>query len=137
MVAQAGRDLLIKIEMSGSDEFKTLGGLRVSKLSFNAQSVNITNLASSGHWRELLEGAGIRSATINGSGVFVDDESDLQVQKAFFAAEHLRLKMILPDFGEITGEFQINSLEYAGNYDGEMTYDASFASAGALAFDAL
>jgi len=35
------------------------------------------------------------------------------------------------------GAFQITSLEYAGNYDGEATYDMAFASAGALTFTAI
>ncbi len=35
------------------------------------------------------------------------------------------------------GPFQITAIEYSGNYNGEATYDMSFASAGLLTFTAI
>ncbi|MEM8624847.1 MAG: phage tail tube protein, partial [Pseudomonadota bacterium] len=40
-------------------------------------------------------------------------------------------------FGTVTGAFQVTSLEYAGNHDGEATFEMSLASAGALSFAAV
>ncbi len=137
MTAQAGQDVLIQIEMNGVDEFETIAGLRASKISFNAQSVNATNLSSPGRWRELIEGAGIRSATIGGSGVFIDDATEARVQQQFFDGKTPRLRMRLPNFGDIIGKFQITSMEFSGNYDGEANYDFSFTSAGELTFTQL
>ncbi len=42
--------------------------------------------------------------------------------------------MIIPDFGTVEGAFQITSIEYAGSYNGEATYEMILASAGALDF---
>ncbi len=42
--------------------------------------------------------------------------------------------MIIPDFGTVEGAFQVTSLEYAGNFNGEATYELALASAGALSF---
>ena len=48
MVAQKGKDLLIKIDMDGSGTFATVAGLRASRISFNAETVDVTNLGSAG-----------------------------------------------------------------------------------------
>ncbi|MCB1373028.1 MAG: phage major tail protein, TP901-1 family, partial [Rhodobacteraceae bacterium] len=61
MAAQKGKDLLIKMDMTGSGSFETVAGLRATRITFNAQTVDVTNLGSAGQWRELLAGAGVRS----------------------------------------------------------------------------
>ena len=76
MAAQRGKDLLVKLDMTGTGAFETIAGLRATRINFNAQSVDVTNLGSDGGWRELLAGAGVRSASISGSGVFRDEATD-------------------------------------------------------------
>ena len=137
MVAQKGKDLLIKLDMTGSGTFETLAGLRASKITFNAETVDVTNLQSAGGWRELLGNTGVRSASLAGSGVFRDEETDARARQLFFDGDIPQLQVIIPDFGIIEGPFQITSLEYAGNYDGEATFDLSLTSGGSLSFTAL
>lgn len=134
MGAQNGKDLLIRMDLSGAGDFATVAGLRATRLSFNAESVDITSLESEGGWRELLAGAGVRNASISGSGVFRDAASDARVREAFFHAEIPRFQVVIPDFGVVEGPFQITSVDYAGSHDGEATYSMSLASAGALGF---
>lgn len=134
MVAQKGKDLLIKIDMNGSGSFETMAGLRASRISFNAETVDVTNLQSSGGWRELLAGTGVRTASISGSGVFRDENTDERVRALFFAGDIPQFQVILPDFGTITGPFQITSIDYSGNHDGEAVYELAMASAGQLTF---
>ncbi|GGL62290.1 phage major tail protein, TP901-1 family [Wenxinia marina] len=134
MVAQNGKDLLIKIDMTGDGLFQTVAGLRATRLSFNAESVDVTSLESQGGWRELLAGAGVRSAAISGSGVFRDETTDERARAIFWGGETPAFQVIVPDFGTVEGPFQITSLEYAGSHDGEATYELSLASAGALTF---
>ena len=76
MAAQNGKDLLIKLDLTGTGNFETIAGLRATRLSFNAESVDVTTLESSGGWRELLGGAGVKSAAVSGSGVFKDAATD-------------------------------------------------------------
>jgi TP901-1 family phage major tail protein len=76
MVAQKGKDLLIKLDMTGAGSFETIAGLRASRITFNAETVDVTHLGSEGRWRELLSGAGVRSAAISGSGIFRDTATD-------------------------------------------------------------
>lgn len=137
MTAQSGKDLLIKIDMTGGGQFETVAGLRATRISFNAASVDVTSLESEGGWRELLGGAGVKSATIAGSGVFRDASTDERARAIFFAGETPEFQVILPDFGIVTGAFQITSMEYAGNHDGEATYELALASAGRLTFTAI
>ncbi|RJE81229.1 phage major tail protein, TP901-1 family [Paracoccus sp. JM45] len=137
MAVQNGRDLLIKMDMSGDGAFETVAGLRATRLSFNAETVDVTSLESEGGWRELLGGAGVRSASVSGSGVFRDANSDGRARQVFFDGEIPQFQIIIPDFGQVSGAFQITSLEYAGTHDGEATYELSLASAGALTFEAI
>ncbi|SNS42882.1 phage major tail protein, TP901-1 family [Tropicimonas sediminicola] len=137
MGAQSGKDLLIKIDMTGGGQFQTAAGLRATRISFNAETIDITSLESQGGWRELMAGAGVRSASISGSGVFKDAQTDERAREAFFAAETPMFQVIIPDFGTVEGAFQITSLEYSGSHDGEATYEMSLASAGVLLFSAI
>jgi len=136
MAAQNGKDLLIKIDMTGDGAFETVAGLRATRISFNAESVDVTSLESTGGWRELLAGAGVKTAAISGSGVFKDADSDERARQIFFDGQTPDFQVIIPDFGSVTGPFQITSVEYAGAYNGEATYELSLASAGVLTFTA-
>ncbi|WP_377186963.1 phage major tail protein, TP901-1 family [Ruegeria meonggei] len=137
MAARNGKDLLVKVDMNGSDLFETIAGLRATRVSFNAESVDVTSLESQGGWRELLSGAGVKSAAISGSGVFKDAGTDERARQLFFNGETPSFQVIIPDFGIVEGAFQVTGIEYAGSHNGEATYEMSLASAGALSFTAL
>ena len=137
MAAQSGKDLLIKLDMTGGGQFETIAGLRATRISFNAETVDVTSLESQGGWRELLAGAGVKAASISGSGVFKDAATDERARQIFFDGEVPDLQVIIPDFGIIEGPFQMTSIEYAGSHNGEATYELSLASAGVLTFTAL
>jgi TP901-1 family phage major tail protein len=137
MTVQNGKDLLVKVDMIGDGSFVTLAGLRATRISFNAETVDVTSLESEGGWRELLAGAGVKTATISGSGVFRDADTDERARQIFFNAEMPDFQVVVPDFGVIEGAFQITSIEYAGSHNGEATYELAIASAGALSFTAL
>ena len=136
MAAQNGKDLLIKVDLSGDGQFETMVGLRASRISFNAETVDVTSGESQGGWRELLAGAGVKSASISGSGVFKDANTDERARQLFFDGETPDFQVIIPDFGTIEGPFLVSSVEYAGSHNGEATYEMSLASAGQITFTA-
>jgi|SRR6056297_1976615 len=136
MSVQNGKDLLVKIDLTGDGSFETVAGLRATRVSFNAQSVDVTSLESAGGWRELLGGAGVKSAAISGSGIFRDAASDARARQLFFDGEVPAFQVVIPDFGTVEGPFQITAIEYAGSHDGEATYEIALASAGQLIFTA-
>ena len=135
MGAQKGKDLLLK--MSDGSSFVTVAGLRSRRIAFNAEIVDITNAESTDRWRELLAGAGVRRASLSGRGLFKDAGSDALVRQAFFDGAINACQVVVPDFGTIEGPFQIASLEFAGEHNGEVTFDLALESAGALTFTAL
>lgn len=137
MTAQNGKDLLIKIDMDDTGNFSTLAGLRATRISLNAESVDVTSLESQGGWRELLGGAGVKSASIAGSGIFKDDATDARARQIFFDGEVPDFQVIVPDFGILQGAFMITGIEYVGSHNGEATFEMSMASAGELSFTAL
>jgi len=137
MAVQSGKDLLIKLDLTGVGQFETIAGLRATRISFNAETVDVTSLESAGGWRELLAGAGVRSASISGAGVFRDANTDERARQIFFGGEVPDFQVIIPNFGVVQGPFQITAIEYSGSYNGEATYDLTLASAGVLTFTAL
>lgn len=135
MVAQKGKDLLLKVQDGAG--FVTVAGLRSKRLSFNAQTVDVTDAESVGRWRELLGGAGVQRAALSGAGLFKDQASDALVRGAFFAGDILAWQVVIPNFGTVSGPFQVTALEYAGSHDGELTFEIALESAGALSFAVL
>ncbi|SNX69050.1 TP901-1 family phage major tail protein [Cereibacter ovatus] len=137
MAVQSGKDLLVKLDLNGGGQFETMAGLRATRISFNAETVDVTSLESQGGWRELLAGAGVKSASISGSGVFRDAATDEKARAIFFSGQAPRFQVVIPGFGVVEGPFLISSIEYAGSHNGEATYEITLASAGLLSFTAL
>lgn len=137
MAVQSGKDLLVKVDLTGDGTFETVAGLRATRISFNAETIDVTSTESVGGWRELLGGAGVKSAAISGSGVFRDANTDERARQIFFDGEVPDFQVVIPDFGVVEGPFMITAIEYAGSHNGEATYEMSLASAGALSFVAL
>lgn len=135
MAGQKGRDVLIKAESSaGSGTYNTLGGLRVNSAKINNEPVDITSKDSAG-WRTLLEGAGVQSISVSGSGVFTDATAYQVVRVAAMANDQINFKIVFPGstYPRVyTGEFMITELEEAGEYNGEMTYSLTLESSGTI-----
>jgi len=136
MTAQKGKDLLLKIDSDGMGTFQTVAGLRARRIAFNAESVDVTDADSAGRWRELLEGAGVKRASVSGAGIFRDAASDETVRGVFFDGTIRDWQVIVPDFGTLAGAFQVTALEYSGEHNGELAYEMALESAGAITFTA-
>ena len=135
MAAQKGKDLLVK--MHDGSNFVTVAGLRSRRIAFNAETVDVTHAESAGRWRELLDGAGIKRAGVSGRGLFKDASTDALMRQTFFDGAVKNCQVVIPDFGIVQGAFQITNLEFAGEHNGEVTYELSLDSAGALTFAAM
>jgi TP901-1 family phage major tail protein len=146
MAAQRGAAMLLKMDISGTQT--TIAGLRSTSITFNEETVDITNKDSLGA-RTLLAGGGVQSVSVSGSGVFTDDASETALRTAYFAqanssdgsnaqtAAFEDFQILVPDLGTLTGAFQITSLEYAGEYNGEVTYSITLESAEYITFAAV
>ena len=136
MAAQKGSDVLIKVDSTGAGVFVTVGGMRSKSISLNAETVDVSDSDSTNKWRELLAGAGLKSATITGSGVFKDSAGEEDVRGYFFAQTIVDYQFIIPDFGTIEVAYQVTAIDYAGEHNGEATFSLTFESAGELTWTA-
>lgn len=138
MSGQKGRDVLIKIGDGGAPEtFVTVAGIRAKTISLNARAVDGTSGESPEAWRELIAGAGVKSASVSGAGVFKDAASDALIQQTFFTQATRAFQLIIPDFGILQGPFLIEALDYSGDHDGEAAFAITLASAGVINFEAV
>ncbi|PLX36998.1 MAG: phage major tail protein, TP901-1 family [Hyphomicrobiales bacterium] len=136
MAGQIGSEMLLKVDSGGAGTFVTLGGIQSRSLALNSETVDITNSDSVNKWRELLAGAGIKTASISGDGVFLDDAAIEVARGYFFAGTIVDWQVIIPDFGTIAGAFQISALEFSGDHNAEVKQSISLESAGELTFTA-
>lgn len=136
MAAQAGKDLLVKID-DGTGTYSTIAGLRARQMTLNANVVDITDQESSGRWRELLSGAGIRHATLTGAGIFRDVASDTALRQIFFDSAIRNFQLVIPSFGILQGPFLVAALVYKAEYAASVEFDLTLESAGALTFSNL
>lgn len=139
MAAQAGKDMLIKVSDDGTSggNLNILAGLRSSSISMNAEPVDVSNADSADRFREILAGAGMKSISISGSGVFKDEEEDEDLRGHFFAGSNAYLQFLIPDFGTISGEFHISNYEFSGDHDDSVQFSATFDSAGDMTWAAV
>lgn len=136
MVAQKGKDILLKLDGDGAGSFVTVAGLRTKKMAFNSETVDVTDADSAGRWRELLAGSGVQRAAVSGAGIFKDAASDALIRTNFFDGTIVDWQLAIPDFGVVEGPFQITALEYSGSHDGEVTFEVALESAGQISFAA-
>ncbi|MEO1100584.1 MAG: phage major tail protein, TP901-1 family [Pseudomonadota bacterium] len=134
MSGQRGRDLLIKVSNGGA--FETLAGVRATRIALSAGAIDGTSAESPAAWRELVTGAGVKSAQVRGNGVFKDAASDARMRTIFFDGAIETWQLVIPGFGTLEGKFQIGELSWSGVYDGEAEFAVSLQSAGALTFEA-
>ena len=134
MAAQKGRDLLLKIDSTGAGVYITVAGLRANTLTFNSEVVDASSQDSTGAWKELLAGAGLKSAQIKGQGIFKNAASDALIRGYFFNGTIVNWQLVIPSFGTVAGLFQIASLDFSGKHDGEVAFDLSLVSAGQVVF---
>jgi len=135
MAGQRGRDILLKISDGGSPaSFVTLAGIRSNEIELNSRAVDSTSAESAGGWRELIAGAGIKSARVRGRGVFKDSESDRRMREVFFSGEATGWQLVVPGLGTLEAPMQITELRWGGEHDGEATFSIELQSAGQIVF---
>ena len=133
MAAKGGKDFLLKVEDSaGAGTYTTLGGLRSTSVTRNAEAIDATNHVSNQN-REILDGAGIRSMSISGSGIFTTDANLGLVEDAHETQALTRFQVIDVDAGRTyTALFKIVTFERSGDYNNEQAYSISLESSGSI-----
>ena len=80
MGAERGSAFLLKVGNGASPlVYATVAGLRTTQMSVNGEMVAITS-KDSGGWRELLSGAGVRSVSVSGAGIFTGSAAETRIK---------------------------------------------------------
>ncbi len=132
MAAEKGSAFLLKVgDGSVTPVYTTLAGLRTTQLSINGESVVITNKGSGG-WRELLSGAGVRSVSASGAGVFTGSVSEARIKQSALSGVLDDYELSFESGERLRGKFLVARLDYAGDFNGERSYTLSLESSGVV-----
>lgn len=128
-----GDVFLLKGFTSGS--FVTIDALRMTGMTINGESVDVTSKSSPGGFRQLLSGGGVKTMTITADGVWGGGaapgtptaEQKLLRTNAISGAT--RDYQILDSDQVIEGSFQVTSFGLNGPHGAEQTYSVTLESA--------
>lgn len=130
MAAEKGSAFLLKVGNGAQPvAYQTVAGLRTTQLSVNGEAVAITS-KDSGGWRELLSGAGVRSVSVSGAGVFTGSAAETRVKASALAGTIDDYRLTFEGGEMLTGRFLVTRLDYAGDYNGERSYTLALESSG-------
>jgi TP901-1 family phage major tail protein len=130
MPAEKGSAFLLKIGNGAvTPVYSTIAGMRTTQLSINGEAVVITNKGSGG-WRELLSGAGVRSVSVSGAGVFTGSVAEARLKTKALSGELDDCELSFESGERLQGKFLVSRLDYAGDFNGERSYTLSLESSG-------
>jgi TP901-1 family phage major tail protein len=133
MTAEKGSAFLLKIGNGGNPpSFATVAGMRTTQLSVNGEAVNVTS-KDSGGWRELLSGAGVRSVSVAGSGIFTGSAAEVRVKSHALGGLIDDYELSFESGERMRGRFLVTRLDYSGDYNGERNYTLALESSGPVA----
>lgn len=136
MPAEKGRNILIQISNGLSPPtFTSVGGLQSRTITVNNEIVDITN-DDTAPQRELLTGAGLKTLTFSGSGVFKDDEAIRRIENLAHNPDsnEEEFRFVFENGDYIQGVFHLSTLEFTGEYNGARMYSMTFENASPWTF---
>ena len=130
MAVEKGSAFLLKVgDGANVPVFATVAGLRTTQLSINGESVAVTS-KDSGGWRQLLSGAGVRSVSVAGAGVFTGSAAETRIKGNALTGVLDDYRLSFESGESMTGRFLVTRLDYAGDFNGERSYTLSLESSG-------
>ena len=130
MTAQKGAAFLLKIgDGEEPPAYQTVAGLRTTQMSINGDTVVVTHKESGG-WRELLSGAGTRSVSVSAAGIFLGSAAENAIRAHALAGTVDTYELSFEDGAKLRGQFLVQRLDYAGDFNGERNYTLQLESSG-------
>jgi TP901-1 family phage major tail protein len=132
MAAEKGSAFLLKVGDGATvPAYATVAGMKTTQLSINGEAVVVTHKGSGG-WRELLSGAGVRSVSISGAGVFTGSAAENRIKSNALAGVIDDYEVSFESGERMRGRFLVQRLDYAGDFNGERSYTLALESSGAV-----
>jgi TP901-1 family phage major tail protein len=133
MPAEKGSAFLLKVsDGAQTPVYSTVAGLRTTQMSINGDAVVITNKGSGG-WRDLLSGAGVRSVSVSGAGVFTGSTAETRIKTNALSGLLDDYELSFESGERISGRFLVSRLDYSGDFNGERSYTLALESSGPVA----
>ncbi|MDR7102809.1 phage major tail protein, TP901-1 family [Croceicoccus sp. BE223] len=130
MSAQKGSAFLLKIGNGGSPAvYTTVAGLRTTQMSITGDAV-VTTSKDSGGWREMLSGAGQRQVSVSAAGIFLGSDAETAIRGHALAGTIADYELSFEDGERMQGQFLVQRLDYAGDFNGERNYTMTLESSG-------
>ncbi|MEN2786486.1 phage tail protein [Sphingomonas qilianensis] len=130
MAVERGSAFLLKVGNGAVPiVYQTVAGLRTTQLSVNGEMVATTS-KDSGGWRDLLSGAGVRSVSVSGAGVFTGSAAEVRIKSNALSGVLDDYRLSFESGETMTGKFLVTRLDYAGEFNGERSYTVSLESSG-------
>jgi TP901-1 family phage major tail protein len=135
MAANLGSLFLLEIGDNATPTvYSRLGGLRSTGINFNAEFHDVTT-KDEVPVRTLL-GGGIKSYSISGAGVFVDDAATNSAIGIAHTGAPWKFRVTCPNGDTYAGMWAVKTYKRDGAHDGTEAYDLTLESAGAITFTA-
>ena len=83
-----------------------------------------------GGWRELLSGAGTRSVSVAGSGVFTGSAAEARLKANALGGRLDDYRLSFESGESMQGRFLLTRLDYSGDFNGERAYTLALESSG-------
>lgn len=132
MSAQKGSAFLLKIGDGATPAtYTTVAGLRTTQMSITGDAVVVTTKESGG-WRELLSGAGVRQVSVSAAGIFLGSDAENAIRGHALAGTIADYELSFEDGERMQGQFLVQRLDYAGDFNGERNYTLSLESSGSV-----
>ena len=128
MTAEKGSAFLLKIGDGGDPVvYQTVAGLRTTQMSINGEAVVVTS-KDSGGWRDLLSGAGVRSVSVAGAGIFLGSAAETRIRGHALTGTIDDYELSFESGERMQGRFLVVRLDYAGDFNGERSYTMALES---------
>jgi TP901-1 family phage major tail protein len=133
--------VIVNIDLNGTgvldDTLQLIGGLREKSIGLTNEEIDVTN-HDSDEWKTLLDEAGIRAASVSGSGVWVASDTVLKnLRSKLIQGKVVALEVILDAAGsKLAGTFKLTEFTVDGGYNAESTFSISASSSGVVAYTA-
>ena len=98
-------------------------------MSIAGEMVAVTT-KDSGGWRELLSGAGTRSVSVAGAGVFTGSAAEARLKASALSGRLDDYELSFEGGERLRGRFLLTRLDYSGDFNGERAYTLALESSG-------
>lgn len=127
--AKRGLNVLISIKKDG--DYKVVGGQRGATLNRASETLDVSNKATGGAWKEFIAGA--KEWSIDCDGILIDGDDAFElIEESFLSGEVVEVKVGDEDGWGFEGNAIITDFPVEAPYDDALSYSMTLQGTGEL-----